>query len=126
MYTSRVKYTSTNISLEYHYWLGLPLKPNASMPPLVGTKGLSMPMSRGGGGLIDNCTSDACGGGGWSVDEEAHDTCKGEGGGGRSMDGAAADTSGLGGGRIRRVGRSRNGASSDVCGYEWEDVDHTP
>ena len=38
-----------------------------------------MPMSGGGGGSVDDCTSDTCGGG--SVDEEAHDTCEGEGGG---------------------------------------------
>ena len=48
------------------------------MPLLVEIEGLSMAMSGGGGGLIDDYTSDTCGGG--SMDEEAHDTCEGEGG----------------------------------------------
>ena len=98
-------------------FLGLPPEPEASMPLLLEIEGLSMPMSGGGGGLVDNCIGATCGGG--LVDEEAHDTCEGEGargGGRRSMDGVVADTSGLGGGgRIRRVGRLVNGAFGDAC-----------
>ena len=69
---------------------------------------------------VDDNTSDTCGrgGGGWSVDEDAHDMCRGEGeggrggsvdgeslndmckeevgGGGMSMDDVSTDTSGLG------------------------------
>ena len=91
------------------------------MPPLLEIEGLSMPMPGGGGGSVDDNTSDTCGGGGGgSVDEEDRDTCKGEGGrggGGESMDCVVADTSGLREkGRIRRVGRLVNGASSDECG----------
>ena len=42
--------------------------------------GILMAMPRGGGGLVNDYTGDACGGG--SMDEEACDTCKGGGGGG--------------------------------------------
>ena len=73
----------------------------------------------GGGGSIDNCTSDKCGGGrGGSVDEEARDTCEGEGGGGRSM----VNTSGLRGGvgRKRSMGRSLSPASIDACGKKMK------
>ena len=76
-----------------------------------------MPMLGGGGGLVDNCTSDTCGGG--LVDEEAHDTCEGEGGGGRgrrSMD----ETGGLGGGVGRKIsiGRLSNAIVGDACSGE--------
>ena len=86
------------------------------MHPLLEIKGLSMPMLGGGGGLVDKCTSDTCGGG--LVDEEACDTFEGEGvggGGGRSM----GDTNGLGGGVGRKIsmGRSSNVASGDA----WSD-----
>ena len=79
------------------------------MPLLLEIEGLSMPMSRVGGGLVDNYTSDTCGGGGeGSVNEEACDTCKGEGGGGEEGGRMMGDTSGLGRGvgRKRRMGRS--------------------
>lgn len=109
----------------------MPPLPEASISLLLEIDGISIPMLWGGGRSINDCTCDACGGGGGGlVDEESHDTCEwegGGGGGGRWMDGAAIDTSGMGGGgRIRRVGRSVNGASSDACGGEWEDVDHPP
>ena len=69
------------------------------MTLLLEIEGLSMPVSGRGGGSINDCTSDTCGGGGGGlVDEESCDTCEGEGGGGgRLIDGVAADTSGLGG-----------------------------
>ena len=53
---------------------------------------------------------------------------EGRGGGvGMSMDGVDFDTSDLGrGGRsIRRVGGLVNGATSDACGGEWVDVNHS-
>ena len=61
------------------------------MPPLSEMEGPSMSMSLGVAKiLVDDNTSDACGGvgGGWSVDEEACDMCGGEGEGGQggSMD----------------------------------------
>ena len=65
--------------MEYHYQQGFPVEPKALMPSLVEIEGLSIPMSRGGGGLVDNNTGDTCGGG--LVDEEAHDMCREEGGG---------------------------------------------
>lgn len=114
IYTSQVKYsTLTNISMEYHYYPGLLLEPEAPIPMLLEIEGLSIPMSGGGCGSVDDCTSDTHGGGGGgSVDEEYIDTCEGEGwggGGGRSMDGVVANTSGLGGlGRKRSMGRSSN------------------
>ena len=53
------------------------------MPLLLEIEGLSIPMSRGRGGLVNNYTGDTCGGGGrGSVDEKSHDTCEEEGGGG--------------------------------------------
>ena len=61
----------------------MPLEPEASIPPLLEIEGLSMLMSRGGGGSVNDYTSDTCGGGGGvSMDEETRDTWKGEGGGG--------------------------------------------
>ena len=55
------------------------------MPPLLEIEGLTMSMSRGRGGSVDDNTGDTCGGGGTrSVDEGAHDMCRGKGGG--SMD----------------------------------------
>lgn len=51
------------------------------MPPLLEIKGLSVPMSGGGGGSVNDSVGDARGGhGGGLVDEEACATCKGEGG----------------------------------------------
>lgn len=72
------------------------------MPSLLEIKDLSMPMSGGGGGSVDDYNGAACGGGGGGlVDDEARDTCEGEGGWGggrgRSMDGVATGISGLGG-----------------------------
>jgi hypothetical protein len=47
------------------------------MPLLLNIEDLSMPMSRGGGELVDEYIGDMCvGGGKGSVDEEACDTCK--------------------------------------------------
>ena len=89
------------------------------MPPLLEIEALSMPMSGKGGGSVNDCIDDGCGGGvGGLVDEESHDTCKGEweaGGGERLMDGVVVVTSGIGGGgRIRSMGKSMNGA----CGVK--------
>ena len=40
------------------------------MPLLLEIEGLSIPMSRGGGGSVDDCIGDACeGGGGGLVNE---------------------------------------------------------
>lgn len=102
----------------------MPPNPEASMPPLPEIECLWIPMSGGGGGSVGDYTSDTCGG--VLVDEEARYTCEGEVGGGGwgwLMDGITTDTSGLGGGlgRIRSMGRSLNGASSDACCGEWDD-----
>ena len=106
----------------------MPLELEASMPLLLEIEGLSMPMLRGGGRSVNDDIGDACGGGGrGSVDEEARETCKGEGGGGgRLIDGVAANTSGLGGGGIIiRVRGLVNSESSDACGGKWEDSNHS-
>ena len=63
--------------MEYHCQLGLPLEPEAPIPMLLQIEGLSIPMSGGGCGSTNDCTSDTRGGG--SVDGEDSDTCEGEG-----------------------------------------------
>ena len=66
-------------------------------------EGLSMSMSIGVVGIsVDDNTGDACGGfgGGWSLHEEAHDMCGGEGEGGWEGlvdDEAHSDMCGIGG-----------------------------
>jgi hypothetical protein len=73
------------------------------MCPLLEIEGLLIPMSRGGGGSMNNGTGEACerDGGGY-VDEEACDRCEGKvggGGGGGSVNEEAHGAYRGGGGR---------------------------
>ena len=66
-----------------------------------------MPMLGGGGGLVNECTSNTCGGGvRGSIDEDACDMREGEGGGEGGGGGGGVrpmgDTSGLGVGIKRK------------------------
>ena len=113
-------------------------------------------MLRGQGGSVHGNIGDTCReGGGGSLDEEAHDMCKGEGwgsggglfneaslntcrreggerggggGGWMLMDDASIDTIELERGwkPIRRESWPVNVAFGDACSGKWEDVDHSP
>ena len=59
LYTSHVKYTSANIYVEYHYQIGLPPNLNPPTPPLLDIEGISIPLLRGGGGLVEDGSGDS-------------------------------------------------------------------